>query len=93
MRRYRMTLKDIDNSGVQTRQVRRQLERLAKKRLPGSSLRTRADLMGTATIAFSSSKYMPHQGKREMARRLHRAAAIAAGDTRVGRYWRPYRAA
>ncbi len=66
----------VDNSAVNTRQVLRHRERLAKKRLPGSTLRTRADVMdvvGTGR-AFSSSKYMPHNGKQEMARRVRQMA-------------------
>ena len=56
---YRMDLPAFDNSAVNTRQVRRQRERLAKK---GRNDRSVLDML------FSTSKYMPHQGKREMAR-------------------------
>lgn len=74
---YVMRLPTFDNSGVNTRQVRRQRERLAKKRLPGSAMRTRADLMDAVGNgrAISSSKYRPHNGKREMERRRRQHAA------------------
>ena len=67
---YRYPLPAVDNSTVDTRQARRQIERLAKKRLPGSSLRTRADVVTNRTHAFSASKYVPHVGKKEIARGL-----------------------
>lgn len=83
---YRMTFPTFDNSAVDTRQVRRQRERLAKKRLPGSTPRTRTDvpppeLMG---YRYSTSAYMPHVGggrfaidrERTLWRRLH---AMASG--------------
>lgn len=80
---YRMKLPTFDNSAVNTRQVRRQRERLSKKKLPGSSVRTRAELMDMPrSVAWSSSKYMPHNGKRETARRQHQAALKAADLTR-----------
>ena len=74
----RMNLKPIDNSAVSTRQVRRQRERLAKK--------GRTDI--GATTAYSSSKYMPHNGQQEMARRVAQALAFndRHGDPRTPAY-------
>ena len=85
---YRMTLPVFDNSAVNTRQVRRHRERLSRKKLPGSSVRTRADVMDASrSYVFSTSRYMPHNGKREMARRVAQQALIASGNTRASRRW------
>lgn len=61
---YRMRFQPVDNSQVSTRQVRRQRERLAKKFLPGSTIRTRTDVPPNYLLGwrYSSSAYMPHQG-------------------------------
>jgi hypothetical protein len=70
---YRMNLETFDNSAVNTRQVRRQRARLAAKH--------RTDTTATGS-AWTSSKYMPHNGKREMARRVEQAAFKAVGLNR-----------
>lgn len=72
---YIMRIEPHDNSGVKTRQVRRQKERLAKKYLPSSSTMTRADLGVPQRRVFSSSKYMPHIGKKERGRYAAKADA------------------
>lgn len=61
---YRMRVTTFDNSQVNTRQVRRQRERLAKKLLPGSKTKTRTDEPPASLTGyrFSSSAYMPHVG-------------------------------
>lgn len=67
---YRMHVTTYDNSAVDTRQVRRQRERLASKgrREPPFNGEVRS-------LVWSTSKYMPHNGKREMERRRSRLAA------------------
>lgn len=77
MKRYAIYLPTYDNSAVDTRQVRRQSERLAAK--------GRRDLVfdgNVRTRVHVSSKYMPHNGKRETARRVEQAALKAADLTR-----------
>lgn len=63
---YRMTMPAFDNSGVTTRQVRRQRERLARK--------GRNDYAGPAgrITIWSSSRYRPHCGKKEIAKNIAR---------------------
>ena len=55
----------IDNSAVNTRQVRRQRERLAAKGHYRTLDTPPGRLMGRR---YSSSKYMPHIGAKERAR-------------------------
>ncbi len=73
MTRYRMHFEAFDNSAVNTRQVRRQRERLSAK--------GRSDV-APPSMAFSSSAYKPHNGKREMARRVEQMRLKAADVTR-----------
>lgn len=56
---YSFKALNIDNSGVNTRQVRRQRERLRQKG------RTDAPPAYMMRRRFSSSKYMPHVGAKE----------------------------
>ncbi len=67
---YRMFMPAFDNSDVNTRQVRRQRARLAAKG------RSEPRFDGNVRVAvFGSSRYRPHNGKREMARRVRQLAA------------------
>lgn len=59
----------VDNSAVNTRQVRRQRERLAAKPgIRGPAKRDDAPPARLMVRRFSSSKYMPHIGAKERAR-------------------------
>jgi hypothetical protein len=74
---YRMDFPTFDNSGVNTRQVRRQRARLAKKLLPRSTTQTRTDTPPARLngYRFSTSKYRPHIGDKQIARGLRLLAA------------------
>jgi hypothetical protein len=84
-----MFFRAFDNSGVETRQVRRQMERLAKKKLPHpvKGATTRADLVVVPpSYRLSRSRYKPHQGAKECARRVEQANRKDMGLTRAFRW-------
>jgi hypothetical protein len=61
---YRFTPIPSDNSTIESRQVRRQRERLAKKARTDTPPRY---LMGPRIV---SSRYLPHCGKKQIAKNL-----------------------
>ena len=70
---YRMNVQDFDNSGVNTRQVRRQRERLKaknerRKALSDRNRYFRGDAVKPKGYRLTRSKYMPHIGAKQRAK-------------------------
>lgn len=70
---YRMNVQNFDNSGVNTRQVRRQRERLEAKNERRKALNDRnryfrGDAIRPMGYRLTRSKYMPHIGAKQRAK-------------------------